>query len=147
MEIVKLPFSLRAGPLALCLFFSMLCPPQLLARSNNAPQPFDPDYVSALAASNRFLHAWQTQDHETGVVMLTDVAKRHTSVDHLETFFSSEPAAQPAFEINRGKKLKAGRYAFPVVLFDVVSGARQSRHSRIIVVRTGKDDWAIDKLP
>jgi hypothetical protein len=130
------------------LLLPTLCPPQLSARTSSPSA--DPDYVSALAASNRFLHAWQTQDHETGVVMLSDAAKRNTSVDHLETFFSSESAAQPAFEINRGKKLKAGRYSFPVVLFDFHSSAPTShnvRHSQIIVVRAGKDDWAIDKLP
>lgn len=110
----------------------------------------DPDYVSALAAANRFLHAWQTQDHETGLIMLTDVAKHQISEDRLLAFFSSGTGAQPAFEINRGKKLKAGRYSFPVVLFDAGSSARKShspRYSQIIVVRTGKDDWAIDKLP
>ena len=146
MELVKVSFSARA--VLMTLFLSILCPPQLPARTSSPTA--DPDYVAALAASNRFLHAWQTQDHETGLVMLTDAAKAHTSEDRLETFFSWVPAAQPAFEINRGKKLKAGRYSFPVVLFDVSSGARKSRHarySRIVVVRAGKDDWAIDKLP
>ncbi len=126
----------------------MLCAPQPFARTNSPSA--DPNYVFALAAANRFLRAWQTQDHETGLVMLTDAAKHHSSEDRLQTFFSSESAAQPAFEINRGKKLKAGRYSFPVVLFDVASAPRKSRyprHSQIVVVKTGKDDWAIDKLP
>ena len=30
----------------------------------------DPAYSSALAAANRFLHAWQNEDHESGIVML-----------------------------------------------------------------------------
>ena len=32
----------------------------------------DRDYVSALSAANRFLQAWQTQDHEAGLLLLTD---------------------------------------------------------------------------
>jgi hypothetical protein len=133
---------------ALGIVFSMLCSPQPFARTNSSNA--DPNYVFALAAANRFLRAWQTQDHETGLIMLTDAAKHHSSEDRLHTFFSSESAAQPAFEINRGKKLKAGRYSFPVVLFDVASAPRKShypRRSQIVVVKTGKDDWAIDKLP
>jgi hypothetical protein len=110
----------------------------------------DPGYISALAAANQFLHAWQSQDHETGLLMLTDTAKQQTSEDRLRTFFSPGAGVQQAFEISRGKRLKAGRYLFPVVLFEVIPGARQSHHpsySQIVGIRTGADDWAIDKLP
>ena len=108
----------------------------------------DPAYVSALSAANRFLQAWQNQDHETGLLMLTDTAKQHSSEDRLEVFFSS--GSDTAYEIARGKKLKAGRYAFPVTLFAFHSGTTKTGHpqkSEIVVVRTGKDEWAIDKLP
>ena len=108
----------------------------------------DPGYASALAAANRFLQAWQNQDHETGLLMLTDIAKQNSSEDRLEIFFSSGRDA--AYEIARGKKLKAGRYAFPVALFvSVTSTANAARpqKSEIVVVRAGKDEWAIDKLP
>jgi hypothetical protein len=100
-----------------------------------------------LAAANRFLHAWQVQDHETGLVMLSDAAKRGTSVERLQSFFSPGPEA--AFEIHRGKKLKAGRYAFPTMLFTSISERKrmQPRLSLLIVTRTSKDDWAVDKLP
>ena len=112
-----------------------------------APTP-DPGYASALAAANRFLQAWQNQDHETGLLMLTDIAKQKSSEDRLEAFFASGHDA--AYEIARGKKLKAGSYAFPVALFTSVAGmsdgARPQR-SQIVVVRAGKDEWAIDKLP
>lgn len=111
----------------------------------------DPDYISALAAANRFLHAWQTQDHEIGVLMLTDAAKHRIAEDGLQKFLSPRATAQQAFEINRGKKLKVGRYVFPVVLFQANSGSprkpQHPRYSQIVVIRTGKDDWAIDKLP
>jgi hypothetical protein len=112
-----------------------------------APTP-DPGYASALAAANRFLQAWQNQDHETGLLMLTDVAKQNSSQDRLEVFFASGHDA--AYEIARGKKLKAGCYAFPVALFTSATGmsnGARPQKSQIVVVRAGKDEWAIDKLP
>jgi len=80
--------------------------------------------------------------------MLTDVAKQGSSPDRMESFFSSGNDA--AYEIARGRKLKAGRYSFPVTLF--VSGSDQSKSGRpqrseIVVVLAGKDEWAVDKLP
>ncbi len=110
----------------------------------------DSEYVSALATANRFLHAWQAQDHETGVLLLTDAAKQLTSEDGLDAFFSAGNANEEGFEIARGKKLQAGRYLFPVALWQTIPGKNRKPHahfSEIIVVRTGKDDWAIDKLP
>jgi hypothetical protein len=116
---------------------------------HSAPPPAsDPGYASALGAANRFLQAWQNQDHETGLLMLTDAAKQNSSEDRLELFFASGHDA--AYEITRGKKLKVGCYAFPVALFTsgagMSNGARPQR-SQIVVVRAGKDEWAIDKLP
>jgi len=108
----------------------------------------DPGYISALAAANRFLQAWQNQDHETGLLMMTDAAKQHSSQERLELFFSS--GSDSAYEIARGRKLKAGCYAFPITLFAFHSGTNESnrpQRSEIVVVRTGKDEWAIDKLP
>jgi hypothetical protein len=119
------------------------------AKSKAAWTP-DAEYVSALATANRFLHAWQVQDHEAGLLLLTDAAKRQTSEDYLDLFFSSEGSSQEGFEINRGKRLKAGRYEFPVALWHTIPGKNQKprpRFSEIVVVRTGKDEWAIDKLP
>lgn len=110
----------------------------------------DPGYVSALAAANRFLQAWQNQDHETGLLMLTDAAKELSSEDRLELFFSSSSGSDAAYEITRGKKLKPGRYAFPITLFSSSSATNKSdrpQRSEIVVVLTGKNEWAIDKLP
>lgn len=103
--------------------------------------PLDRDYVSALGTANRFLQAWQAQDHESGLLMLTDNAKKLTSEEKLEQLFSSGTPA--GFEIGRGKRLKDGRYNFPVTLF-VHS---RPRTSQIIVIKSGKDDWAVDKAP
>jgi hypothetical protein len=118
----------------------------------------DPGYIPALSAANRFLQAWQNQDHETGLLMLTDAAKQHSSEERIAMFFSS--GSEAAYEIARGKRLKAGRYAFPVTLFTSHSSptqpspaqpspaqATRPQKSEIVVVRTGKNEWAIDKLP
>jgi hypothetical protein len=108
----------------------------------------DSGYKSALAAANRFLQAWQNHDHETGLLMLTDVAKQGSSPDRMESFFSSGNDA--AYEIARGRKLKPGRYSFPVTLFvsrDDQSKPERPQKSDIVVVLAGKDEWAIDKLP
>ncbi len=108
----------------------------------------DRGYSSALAAANRFLQAWQNQDRETGLLMLTDAAKQASSQERADSFFSSGNDA--AYEIRRGRKLKAGRYAFPVTLFTAESGSSEPgrpQRSLMIVVRDGKDEWAIDKMP
>ena len=81
--------------------------------------------------------------------MLTDAAKRATTEERLLAFFTPGPAVEQAYEISHGRKLIAGRYAFPIVL--LVRGPdhkpRRPRSSQIIVIRTSKDDWAVDKLP
>ena len=92
--------------------------------------------------------AWQNQDHETGLLMLTDTAKQNCSQDRLEIFFSS--GSDAAYEIARGRKMKVGRYSFPVTLFTSRSGTGNSVHpqkSEIVVIRASRDEWAIDKLP
>jgi hypothetical protein len=109
----------------------------------------DRDYIAALVTANRFLHARQSHDQETGILLLTDGVKTHISEDYLSTFFSSD--AQTTYEISRGKKLALGRYSFPVTLFEVTSAPDRNwthpRSSQIVVTKTGRDDWAIDKLP
>jgi hypothetical protein len=102
----------------------------------------DPAYSSALAAANRFLQAWEAQDHETAVMMLSDAARQHSSPELLQAFFTTQ--SQAAFEIGRGRRIQNGEYVFPVALF----GMRQAhpRYCTIVVTR-GKNDWMIDKLP
>ena len=123
----------------------------LQAKAKPKPQKAaspDPSYIAALATVDHFLHAWQVQDHETGLLMLTDAAKRHTSEEHLQEFFSPGSATQQAYEIGHGTRLKLGRYSFPVTLVVAGPGRDLSRRfSQIIVIRTSKEDWAVDKLP
>jgi hypothetical protein len=109
----------------------------------------DREYVAALSSANRFMNAWQTQDHEAGIILLTDTAKHQVPEDRLRAFFAPGSAIQQGYEISRGKKLQPGRYTFPVALFEIGPDHKwvHPRFSQIIVVNTGKDDWAVDKLP
>jgi hypothetical protein len=148
MEFVNLRANFVA---AACLILSVVVVrPLLAAKSKPAgPAGTDRDYIMALAAADRFLHAWQTQDHEAGLLMLSDTAKQHTSENYLQTFFAPGASAQQAFEIGRGKKLRGGRYVFAVTLFNIREDRKRAhpRFSQLIVIRTGKDDWLVDKLP
>jgi hypothetical protein len=109
----------------------------------------DNDYVSALAAANRFLQAWQTHDQETAILLLTNAAKQHCSEKRLDSFFASD--ARAAYEIGHGRKLQAGRYIFPVAIFAAPGSTSQARarprHTELIVTKTGTSDWGVDKLP
>ncbi len=118
------------------------------------PKPFapavGPDYVLALSAANQFLYAWQTNDRETVILMLTDRMKQKTREEVLPSFFSPAGAGSQSFEIGRGRQVGPGRYKFPVTLFQKFSSANKRispQASTLIVVRAGKNDWAIDRLP
>ena len=58
----------------------------LLAASSGADH-------QALATADRYLHAWQTGDVETGMVLLTAHAKERATTDILEDTFSGAGAA------------------------------------------------------
>ena len=110
----------------------------------------DRDYVSALTAANDFLHAWQVQDGETGILLLSDSVKHHSSPDLIEAFLQPAVGTTRSYEISHGKKMKDGSYSFPVTLFELASGKTgtvKPHYTQIVVVKAGKNDWAIDKLP
>ncbi|HKW16712.1 MAG TPA: hypothetical protein VJO35_04310 [Terriglobales bacterium] len=111
----------------------------------NSKPAFDSCYNGALATANRFLQAWQAEDHETGIVMLTDAARSHSSADVLQSFFS--PGSDAAYEIARGKRVNAATYVFPIVLFSSGSTPSHRHASKIVIVRNGIKDWAVNKLP
>jgi hypothetical protein len=113
--------------------------------SKSSARPLDPSYSSALAAANRFLHAWQTQDHEAGLMMLTDGARQRVSPERLQEFFSPGPAA--AFEIQHGKRINSGEYVFPVVLFGFSEQKIRPHVCSSVITRAGKDEWVVQKLP
>jgi hypothetical protein len=138
-------FALRLSPLILCVSFFLLLSP--LAAKTPVARTLEPGYALALAAADHFLQAWQSGDVENGLALLSAHAKGATTSDAIEKFFSNPDPA--AYEIGRGKLLKGGRYEFPVVL---ISGASNSNHPRrrfcsLVMVDTGKNDWAVDKLP
>ncbi len=126
-----LAFPISQLSLSLCFLFLL----QPLAAKTKPTGALDPGYVPALAAADRLLHAWQSGDAESGMVLLTTHAKQAATTEVV------------AYEIARGKLLKPGRYEFPVVL--VLGGAKHPRRrfSSIVVVNTGNNGWAVDKLP
>jgi hypothetical protein len=109
--------------------------------SATAPQT---DYLSALSAVDHFLQAWQSGDAENGIALLTSHAKQAATTEIVEKFFSTETSS--AYEIERGKMLKRGRYEFPIVLMTSRNNRVHRQFSRIVVLNTGGNDWAIDKL-
>jgi len=127
----------------LILHIALLLSP-LSARTAPAPA-LDSGYVSALAAADRFLQAWQGGDVESGMVLLSGHAKEKVTTDVVEKFFSN--SGPSGYEIGRGKQLKRGRYEFPVVLVSVLKNRARRKFSSIVIVDTGKNDWAVDKLP
>jgi hypothetical protein len=102
-------------------------------------------YVSALAAADHFLQAWQSGDVESGMVLLSSHAKEKATTDAVDKFFSNP--APSGYEIGRGKLLKRGRYEFPVVLVIASKNRAHRRFSSIVMVDTGRNEWAVDKLP
>jgi len=134
---------MRCRALLLITFLSANCWAHTL-RAKRSVKP-DPAYSAALQAADRFLHAWQTQDHEAGIMMLSDGARQRISPEQLEEFFS--PAANAAFEIQHGKLHKAGEYVFPVVLFGLAESSGHVRFGQIVIVKAGKNDWAVERLP
>jgi hypothetical protein len=136
-------FPCRLLSLILCV--SLLTSP--LAGNTPSVSALGPGYVPALAAADHLLQAWQSGDVENGMVLLTSHAKEAATTEVVEQFFSNPGAS--AYEIGRGKLLKRGRYEFPVVLVtnDSKKLHARRRFSSIVVVNTGNNDWAVDKLP
>src|ERR1700688_4994820 len=129
------------GFITLCLLLAL---PALGAESRSEGL----GYGSALAVADRFLQAWQSGDVEHGMVLLSSHAKEWATAEDVERFFLGAGAA--AFEITRGKALKHDRYEFPNVLISSggsKNGRLRRRFHHIVVVNTGHNDWAVDKLP
>jgi hypothetical protein len=135
----------RLPPLTLCVGLLLLLLLSPLAAKT--PASSDAGYVRALAAADHFLQAWQSGDLENGTALLSSHAKEAATTDDIEKFFSGPVVS--AYQIDRGKLLKRGLYEFPVVLVtEDAKDSRARRHfSSIIVVNTGHNDWAVDKLP
>lgn len=109
------------------------------------PAKADPAYSSALQTADRFLHAWQTQDHEAGIMMLSDRARQRVSPEQLQQFFS--PEANAAYEIEHGQRRKSGAYRFPIVLFGMANPSKRAYFGQLVIVLSGKSDWVVERLP
>jgi hypothetical protein len=138
-RVIALPLT------SLILSIALLASP--LAAKTRPEATLDPGYLSALAAADHLLQAWQSGDAENGMALLTSHAKEAATTDGVERFFSNSTPS--AYEIVRGKLLKRGRYEFPIVLVSDFSQNKRARRrfSSIVVVNTGNNDWAVDKLP
>ena len=121
------------------------------AKSKAGGPSIERDYVVALATANDFLRAWQVRDQETGLLLLTNRLKQRTSDQALVNFFLTGTSLLQGYEIGRGKKLAPGRYQFPVSLLQERATASSKRTrapaSVLVVIREGKNGWAIDQLP
>lgn len=78
-------------------------------------------------------------------MMLSDDARQNLSSDKLHNFFSPGPDA--AYEIARGKRVSGSAYEFPVVLFGATSSPLRAHTCKVIITRSGKSDWSVEKLP
>ena len=76
--------------------------------------------------------------------MLSDGIRHSQNAEKLEQLFAN--ATDRAFEIARGHG-HPGLYSFPVVLITLRGSHIARRFSEITLVETGKNDWAVDKLP
>ena len=138
---------LNWAKIAIVFILLMLVPAQLSAgrhRVAKTTAAADPAYVLALGTADRFLHAWETGDLETGMVLLSDHVRRTQNAETIEQFFSA--GQERSFEIMRGSAHK-GRYRFPVILLTRDGSTARRVAAEIILVNTGKNDWAVDKLP
>jgi hypothetical protein len=140
---VKFPGRLASLILSMLLILFLLVSP--LAAKTQPAGGLDAGYVSALGAADRFLQAWQSGDAENGLALLTSHAKEKATTDVVGRFFSNPGPS--AYEIGRGKLLKRGRYEFPVVLVGTSKNHSRRRFSSILIVDTGRNDWAVDTLP
>ncbi len=78
------------------------------------------------------------------MVLLSDQVRHSHNPESFERFFSGD--TNRAFEIARGTGNR-GRYRFTVVLVTRQGTWVRRRDFEIIVVNTGKNDWAVDRLP
>ena len=120
--------------------------PRSHPHSTKQEVPTDAGYVFALAAANHFLHAWQTGDLESGMVLLSDGLRHSQNADQMEDFFSNAKTKIRSFEITIGHG-HPGRYTFPIVLVTPHGSHIARKFSEITVIEAGKNDWVVDKLP
>jgi len=131
--------------IAIAVALSM--PSSAWAKKHKAPvQPTDSNYIAGLATANHFLAAWQSNDQAAAMPFITNRAKQQSTEEGIDKLFSG--SSTRAFEITHGRALRQGRYQFSIVLLQTDdSGHTRRRFAEIVITNTGKNDWAVDKLP
>jgi hypothetical protein len=142
----RLSQSLRMA-CVVAVTLSLSVPGPAWGKKRKAPaQPADANYIAGLATANHFLEAWQGNDQAAAMPLITNRAKQQATEDGLDLLFSG-PSSR-AFEIAHGRALRAGRYQFSIVLLQTDdSGHTRRRIGDLVITNTGKNDWAVDKLP
>jgi hypothetical protein len=132
---------------SITMALALLAPPPVSAKKHKAPaQPTDSNYIAGLGMANRFLAAWQSDDQAAAMPLITTRAKEQSTEEGVDRLFSG--SSNRAFEITRGHPLPEGRYQFSIVLLQTDdSGHTRRRFAELIITKTGKNDWAVDKLP
>jgi hypothetical protein len=121
-------------------------PPAWATKRKVPAKPTDANYIAALAVTNRFLAAWQSNDQAAAMPLITNRAKQQSTEEGIDKLFSG--SSTRAFEITRGRILRPGRYLFPTVLLQAdEAGNLHRRFADFVITNTGKNDWAVDKLP
>jgi hypothetical protein len=133
-----------AGVIALAV---VAASPAAWAKKHSSPaHPPDSGYVAALAVANRFLAAWQSNDQAAAMPLITTRAKQQSTEEGIDKLFDGSPVR--AFEITRGRASRQDRYQFSVILLQADdSGRTRRRFADLTILNTGKNDWAVDKLP
>lgn len=78
------------------------------------------------------------------MILLSANAKEMATSDAVDEFFSKPGPL--AYEIEPGRLVKRGRYEFPIVLVSTNTQLHR-RFSSLVIIETGHNEWAVDKLP
>ena len=133
----------------------------LASTSARAEPPQQPDtptaYLAALATANSFLSAWSRRDPQSGLAAMCEKVaspsgaemSRAAETDLLSQYVRglSNPHHH-AFEVGRGRETADGRFTFPVVLYELYTGAPNgfSTASDLTVALVG-NRWCVASLP
>ena len=141
-----LPSKASRTVLCIALAVALAGSPLWAKKHKTSAAAVDSTYTAALGVANRFLAAWQSNDQEAGILLLTDRAKHKSSEAGIDSLFSG--SSQRAFEVVRGRLLGNHRYEFPVVLLQTGESKQVHRKfTKIVIANTGTNDWAVDTLP
>jgi hypothetical protein len=119
----------------------------------NTTNDISPDYVFALNAADRFLHAWLMRDYKEGINYISDELKQSVSEEELITFFGdiSNPDHM-AYEVVGWRLIDENTIKFHIWLYEYVANEssnfiNQPEPFYIEVVRIDNDKWRVNTLP